>query len=111
MAEVAIPVVALGAMWLINNDKKKEATNNREGFDNVSAQNQRSLHPGYVKSHLPTKPPVNYPKETYSELTSNAKYYPAPNAAMDRYFQQSVYEKKVEDGNDPNNIGLFKSIV
>ena len=24
MAEVAIPVVALGAMWLINNDKKKE---------------------------------------------------------------------------------------
>ena len=110
MAEVAIPVVALGAMWLINNDKKKEATNNREGFDNVSAQNQRSLHPGYVKSHLPTKPPVNYPKETYSELTSNAKYYPAPNAAMDRYFQQSVYEKKVEDGNDPNNIGLFKSM-
>ena len=93
MAEVAIPVVALGAMWLINNDKKKEATNNHEGFDNVSAQNQRSLHPGYVKSHLPTKPPVNYPKETYSELTSNAKYYPAPNAAMDRYFQQSVYEK------------------
>ena len=110
MAEVAIPVVALGAMWLINNDKKKEEKNHREGFDNVSAPNQRELHAGYVKSHLPTKPPVNYPKQTYSELTSNAKYYPAPNAAMDRYFQQSAYEKKVEDGNDPNNIGLFKSL-
>ena len=27
MAEVAIPVVALGAMWLISNDEEKEATN------------------------------------------------------------------------------------
>ncbi len=43
MAEVAIPVVALGAMWLINNDKKNEGkTITREGFDNVSAPNQRS---------------------------------------------------------------------
>ena len=24
MAEIAIPVVALGAMWLISNDKKKK---------------------------------------------------------------------------------------
>ena len=62
MAEVAIPVVALGAMWLINNDNKKEKTHTQEGFDNVSARNQRSLHPGHVKSHLPIKPPVNFPK-------------------------------------------------
>ena len=73
MAEVAIPVVALGAMWLINNDNKKEKTHTQEGFDNVSARNQRSLHPWHVKSHLPIKPPVNFPKPTFSELTSNTK--------------------------------------
>lgn len=111
MAEVAIPVVALGAMWLINNDKKNEGkTNTHEGFDNVSAPNQRSLHAGHVKSHLPIKPPVNFPKPTFSELTSNTKYYPAPNAATDRYFQQRNYEKQVEDQKDPTNAGLFKSL-
>ena len=111
MAEVAIPVVALGAMWLINNDKKKNEDNMVEGFDNVSAPNQRSLHAGHVKSHLPIKPPVNFPKQTFSGLTSNVKYYPAPNAATDRYYQQEVYEKQVEDKNDPTNIGLFKSLT
>ena len=82
MAEIAIPVVALGAMWLISNDKKKNVE--KEGFDNVSGPQQRELIAGHVKSQLPVKPPINYPKPTYSELTSNTKYYPAPNAATDK---------------------------
>jgi hypothetical protein len=110
MAEIAIPIVALGAMWLINKDKKKKHGKN-EGFDNVSAHHQRQLDPGHVKSHLPVNPPVNYPKPTYSELTNNTKYYPAPNAATDRYYQQSVYEKKVEDGGDPTNASQFQSLT
>ena len=107
MAEIAIPMVALGAMWLISNDKKK----NVEELDNVSGPHQQELIAGHVKSHLPVKPPVNYPKPTYSELTSNTKYYPAPNAATDRYFQQKVYEKKVEDGGDPANAAIFQSLA
>ena len=110
MAEVAIPVVALGAMWLISNDKKKNGVS-QEGFDNVSAPQQRELVAGHVKSHLPVKPPINYPKQTYSQLTNNTKYYPAPNAATDRYFQQKVYEKKVEDGGDPTNAAIFQSLA
>ena len=109
MAEIAIPMVALGAMWLISNDKKK--SHPQEGFDNVSGPHQQELIAGHVKSHLPVNPPVNYPKPTYSELTSNTKYYPAPNAATDRYFQQKVYEKKVEDGGDPTNAAIFQSIA
>ena len=107
MAEIAIPIVALGAMWLINGDRKKSR---KETFDNVSGPQQRELVKGYVKSHLPVNPPVNYPKPTYSELTSNTKYYPAPNAATDRYYQQKVYEKKVEDGGDPTNAAIFQSM-
>jgi len=109
MAEIAIPMVALGAMWLISNDKKKSQP--QEGFDNVSGPHQGELIAGHVKSHLPVKPPVNYPKPTYSELTSNTKYYPAPNAATDRYFQQKVYEKKVEGGGDPANAAIFQSLA
>ena len=111
MAEVAIPVVALGVMYLISDNKEKEKKKKQENFDNVSAPQQRALVEGRVKSHLPVKPPVNYPKPTYSELTSNTKYYPAPNAVIDRYYQQGVYEKKVEDGGDPTNASLFKSLA
>jgi len=108
MAEIAIPVVALGAMWLINKGKNKKVE--KEAFDNVSSRQQRKLMGGHIKSHLPVNPSVNYPKPTYSELTSNTKYYPAPNAATDRYYQQKVYEKKVEDGGDPTNASLFQSL-
>ena len=108
MAEIAIPVVALGAIWLINSDRKKKP---KEAFDNVSGPQQHKLIEGRVKSHLPVNPSVNYPKPTYSELTSNTKYYPAPNAATDRYYQQKVYEKKVEEGGDPTNVARFQSLT
>ena len=109
MAEIAIPVVALGAMWLISNDKKKKCPSQEENLIMYQHPINKELIAGHVKSHLPVKPPVNYPKPTYSELTSNTKYYPAPNAATDRYFQQKVYEKKVEDGGDPTNASQFSN--
>jgi len=128
MAEVAIPVIALGVMYLINNPKADNeenehgehgehtkynnfATVKREGFDNVSAPQQRKLVEGSVRTHQPTSPPINYPKPTYSELTKNTKYYPAPNAATDRYYRQEVYENKVTSSSDPTNSTFFQSLT
>ena len=54
MAEIAIPVVALGAMWLISNDKKKKGVP-QEGFDNVSAPQQRELVAGTCQISLTSK--------------------------------------------------------
>ena len=77
MAEVAIPVIALGAMWLISKDDSKRK-GKQEGFDNVSGPNQRKLIPGGVETGEPFRPPTNFPNQTYSNLTKNTKYYPAP---------------------------------
>ena len=44
-------------------------------------------------------PPKNFPVNGVSELLRNPHYYPNPNTATDKYFQQSVYEEKAE--NDP----------
>ena len=110
MAEVGIPILALGAMWLISKNESKE-NKGLEAFDNVSAPAQQKLTGGNIETGEPFRPPTNFPNQTYSNLTKNTKYYPAPNAATDRYYQQKVYEKKVEDGGDPANAMLFKSLT
>ena len=108
MAEIAIPAVVMGALYLMNSDKSK--TSSKENFDDVSAPTQRKLVEGSSITYKPMTPPVNYPKQTYSELTKNTKHYPAPNAATDRYYQHEVYEKKVKDGKDPTNSVIFQSM-
>ena len=106
MAEIAIPAVVLGTMYLMNSNQS-----NKEEFDNRSASQQRKLLPADAKTYQPIKPPPNYPRDNYSNLTQKSKYYPSPNAATDRYYQQSVYEKKVEDKKDPTNAAVFKSLT
>jgi len=82
--EVAIPVIALGAMYVISNQDKRENFKQRE--------------PPYKKEQqLPNTnvPPVNYPVETYASLPQNVKYYENPNAATDKYYQQDAYETAI----------------
>ena len=82
--EVAIPVIALGAMYVISNQDKRENFKQRE--------------PSYKKEQqLPNThiPPVNYPVETYASLPQNVKYYENPNAATDKYYQQDAYETAI----------------
>ena len=62
--EIAIPVVALGALYVISNQKKKEK------FTELEAKKEQELPNTDV-------PPVNYPVQTYSELGSNVNYYPS----------------------------------
>ena len=115
MAEIAIPAIALGAMYILSNQgetsENKAKTDTKENFENVSARYQRELHPGNVESGVPTRPPVNYPVQTYGQLEHNPAFYPAPNAATDRYYRQEVYEKEVEDGGNPSNGSVFKSLT
>jgi len=116
MAEFAIPAIALGTMYILANQKdgadgsgKKDSQ--KENFENVSARYQQELHPGDVATGIPTKPPVNFPVETYEQLTDNPAFYPSPNAATDRYYRQEVFEKGVEDKGHPSNSTLFKSLT
>jgi len=83
--EVAIPVVALGALYVISNQKK------RENFEEREAKKEQELPNTYI-------PPVNYPVQTYGELGDNVNYYQNPNAATDKYYQQDSYEKAINKG-------------
>ena len=111
MAEIAIPILALGVMYLIKqgNDEDEVEPYSREGFDNVSAPQQRRLVTGDTRTYLPTEPPVNFPVNSKKNLNKNVKHYPSPNAATDRYFKQEVYEDEIKK--EKNTINNFQSLT
>mgnify|MGYP006082102015 CR=1 FL=1 len=109
MAEVAIPILALGAMYLINNDGNRRKKSN-EGFDNVSAPNQRRLISGDAKTYQATTPDINYPKPDNSGLAKNVKYYKKPNAAVDKYFKTNSWENNTTERDTKGNVS-FKSLT
>jgi hypothetical protein len=102
MTEVVLPLLALGSMYILANDEKKENFENRKHME---------VPEGMVPKGTPVKPPQNYPVENNNELKSSPSYYPSPNASVDKYYNQSVYEKEVENLNDPQNLNQFTSLT
>jgi hypothetical protein len=100
--ELAIPLLALGGMYVISNQSNdndvskkiyKETQNKRpttDGFTNM----------GKKTNYLPNviSDPQNYPIMNDKELIDTAQNYPNPNVATDKYFDQSVYQQKERQG-------------
>ena len=103
MAEILIPAVALGAMYIVSNQNNKKT----ETFENPRTQ----IPEGKLPTGIPTKPVQNYPVQKYRQLSSNNSFYPDPNSSTDRYYQQSIYEEKVENTEDAGNLLTFKSLT
>ena len=94
MAEIAIPLIALGSMYVISNQDKEKK---REGYTNPG-RNPNEL-PGVV----PPPPPVNYPIDT-PVTNANVQKYASANQATDKYFGNGVYEKTAYK-NPGNRLG------
>jgi hypothetical protein len=100
MAEIAIPLALLGGMYILSNQEK-----NNENFQanrNIPKSQQNEI---IVNSNEPRQ---NYPVVGTlgkAQLISSPNYYPSPNAATDRYFQQAVYEEEAEK--DKNTYKLL----
>lgn len=95
--ELAIPLIALGGMYVISNQNKDNKIDNKE--IHLNAKNQRKqgfTNMGKTKNYLPNTnvPPQNYPVMNNSELMDNIQQYPNPNAATDKYFNQNLYEQR-----------------
>ena len=70
MAELAIPLIALGSMYIMSTHKKKEA------FTNMQIQNKLP----YIN---PPIPPVNFPINIKEPSVSD---FMSPNPGSDKYF-------------------------
>ena len=106
--ELAIPLVALGGMYVISNQSqnkegmtkksnmKKESFNNMGIRTNLQATNIESRFDNYLPNT--NVPPQNYPIMNNKELIDTVQEYPNPNKATDKYFNQNVYEQKQRAG-------------
>ena len=92
MAELAIPLVALGGLYVISNHDKKD-----EGFANMGAPTNS------LPNVVPPTPPINYPV-TKGVSDSNPRRYPNANQTTDKFFNQQVFER-VEQNNPRDSVG------
>jgi len=109
--ELAIPLVALGGMYVIANQNKTTNMNTnpntntkkkKDGFDNMGIRTnlQADNLEGRFNNYLPNThtPPQNYPIMNNKELVDTIQEFPTPNVATDNYFNQNVYEQNERAG-------------
>jgi hypothetical protein len=123
--ELAIPLVALGGLYVISNQNqskkqegltKKSNMKSQEAFNNmgISTNLQQKTPESRFSNYLPNTnvSPQNYPIMNNKELIDNVQEYPNPNVATDKYFNQNRYEQKERAGVQvDNNIQQFYSLT
>lgn len=100
--ELAIPLIALGGMYVVSNQSnenctKKEIRQQRqENFTNMGIRTNLAVK---TDNYLPNTniPPQNFPVSNINQLVDTVQEYPNPNVATDKYFNQNLYEKKVRN--------------
>jgi len=119
--ELAIPLVALGGMYIISNQ-----TQNKEGLTKKSNMTKETFNNMGIRSNLQVRtpettfsnylpntnvPPQNYPIMNNKELIDNVQEYPNPNTATDKYLDQNLYKQNERAGVPvSNNIQQFYSL-
>lgn len=105
--ELAIPLLALGGMYIISNQntengdiKNGRNKNINQNNSNTSNKRENFVNMGRNVNSLPNTntPPENFPITNTKELVDTVQEFENPNAATDKYFNQSLYQNRVNDG-------------
>ena len=101
MAEIAIPMIILGGMYVLSNQKSEEK---EEGFQaNRTTPESRQRQVLEQRTYIQNYPKMG--KVGKSQLMSSPNYYNAPNAPIDKHFQSSVHEEIADqDTNTYNSL-------
>jgi len=106
--ELAIPLIALGGMYVVSNQQPSRQSN--ENFKNNHKAKENFNNMGAKQNYLPNTdvPPQNFPVSNISQLVDTVQEYQNPNVATDKYFNQNNYEQKtrnhVQVGQNPQEI-------
>jgi hypothetical protein len=111
--EIAIPLIALGGMYVVSNQSNENCSKNeikqsrREKFTNMGIRSNLGVR---TDNYLPNTniPPQNFPVSNINQLVDTVQEYPNPNVATDKYFNQNLYEKQVRNhkpvGQNPQEV-------
>jgi len=88
--EIAIPLVALGGLYITSNSGKGEKKVTKESFENM----------GKPVNYLPNMdvPSSNYPVQSDNLGPDQIMAYPSGRAVTDQYYNQTVYEREANRG-------------
>lgn len=107
--ELAIPIVAMGGMYLLSNQDNKKPVKkvSKEGFSQINKKAEdKNLEINRMMKLKSMNEKNNFPVNGHSNLSKNVSYYSNPNAPVDKYFHTGVYETKALE--DPNK---YKSLT
>jgi hypothetical protein len=105
--EIAVPLIALGGMYVISNQKNEDCTKKeirktmQENYTNMGTRtNLATRQSERFGNYLPNTniPPQNFPVSNINQLVDTVQEYPNPNVATDKYFNQNLYEQKERQG-------------
>lgn len=96
--ELALPILALGSLYIVFNKNKKNddiimVPTNKSSSVKENFQNNIGKQSNYLPNEKPEI--INYPTTNENELKSDVNYYSNPNTATDKYFNQTLYENNV----------------
>jgi len=108
--EIAIPLIALGGMYVVSNQNSKKQLIDNKINQKQQQQQENFTNMGRNINYLPNNniPSQNFPVENINQLSDTVNNYSNPNTATDKYFDQNVYEQNVRKGisvgRDPQQI-------
>ena len=115
--EIAVPLIALGGMYVISNQKNEDCTKKeirkmtQENFVNMGIKSNLATRDSErFGNYLPNTniPPQNFPVLNINQSVDTTQNYPNPNSATDKYFNQNLYQQKerkgVDVGKNPQDI-------
>lgn len=115
--EIAVPLIALGGMYIISNQKNEDCTKKeirkltQENFVNMGTRtNLAARESERFGNYLPNTnvAPQNFPVTNKNQLVDTVQEYPNPNTASDKYFNQNLYQQRerkgLEVGQNPQQI-------
>ena len=103
MVELAIPLIGLAGAYIMSNQRRND------GPMPLAASSATQLKEGYVNMGRPVNamPNVSVPPDNYPVFKPKTGYdaneysnFPNPNAATDKYYEQSVFENVANGGPD-----------
>jgi hypothetical protein len=107
--ELAIPLIALGGMYIVSNQTPSKSCNSENGKKQKNNQ-ENFTSMGANRNYLPNTntPPQNFPVSNINQLVDTVQEYQNPNAATDKYFDQNAYQQRVRNnapvGQNPQQI-------
>jgi len=102
--EIAIPLIALGGMYVVSNQNNNQNSKNNKNYQNypkINNQKQENFdNMGRNPNYLPNQniPAQNFPVENLNQVADTVNKYSNPNTATDKYFNQNAYEQKERKG-------------